>query len=320
MKKQFIKPPFLSTSFSQNGKNVKKRFENILNTNVKRAGAMLAAAVLAGAVCVGALVACDEERNAVPETGGGQGGENPVSLTMDEAVSSAILADSTHYADAEFYAEGHIILGRDGKVNADSGETEEVKVYAVTSIGGYTFMNGMFIKDSGSGAIPAVIILKPYGGGYEVLDIQYPKDGSMYADSIREMFPEAYHSQLLGGNDYYDELKKQEQAQAKEYMDSIGRTAEVGEYADLGAVLPDMNVGASNKTLELGKYDDDWKYPMFIGNVEYLENGERYIYETAWDGDESGGVLTYTKYDGEGNVIKKTVYDVEGKNVTLVSK
>ena len=34
----YIKAPLLSTSFSENGKSAKRRFENILNTKAKKAG------------------------------------------------------------------------------------------------------------------------------------------------------------------------------------------------------------------------------------------------------------------------------------------
>lgn len=46
--KKPIKPPFLSTSFSESGRNAKRRFANILNTRRRKAGAVIiAAAVLA---------------------------------------------------------------------------------------------------------------------------------------------------------------------------------------------------------------------------------------------------------------------------------
>ena len=36
-----IKPPFLSTSFFEEGKNAKRRFANILNSKAKKVGVML---------------------------------------------------------------------------------------------------------------------------------------------------------------------------------------------------------------------------------------------------------------------------------------
>lgn len=56
---EFIKPPTLSTSFSESGKNAKKRFDNILNTKAKKTGiwAFLSIVVIIG--IIGAMVAYD---------------------------------------------------------------------------------------------------------------------------------------------------------------------------------------------------------------------------------------------------------------------
>lgn len=45
--KNYIKPPTLSTSFSESGKSAKKRFENILNTRTKKTGTLSFILVLA---------------------------------------------------------------------------------------------------------------------------------------------------------------------------------------------------------------------------------------------------------------------------------
>lgn len=55
--KQYIKPPMLSTSFSESSKGAKKRFENILNTKTKRAGAAVIAVIVLASAIIGASVA-----------------------------------------------------------------------------------------------------------------------------------------------------------------------------------------------------------------------------------------------------------------------
>ncbi len=56
-----MKTPFLTTNFTESGKRVKNRFANILNTKMKRCGAVvLLLAVLISGVCA-ALVACKRE-------------------------------------------------------------------------------------------------------------------------------------------------------------------------------------------------------------------------------------------------------------------
>ena len=56
---KYIKPPTLSTSFSESGKSAKKRFENILNTKAKKAGVIAFVVVICIVLSAGALVACN---------------------------------------------------------------------------------------------------------------------------------------------------------------------------------------------------------------------------------------------------------------------
>ena len=64
-----IKPPFLSTSFSESGKSAKRRFANILAIKRRKAGAAIVALALAGVLCAGALVACEVDNGpAAPES------------------------------------------------------------------------------------------------------------------------------------------------------------------------------------------------------------------------------------------------------------
>ena len=59
----YIKPPSLSTSFSENGEIAKKRFDNILNTKVKKTGAIAFALVLMLIAVIGTMVACNNDTN-----------------------------------------------------------------------------------------------------------------------------------------------------------------------------------------------------------------------------------------------------------------
>lgn len=55
-----IKPPFLSTSFSESGKKAKLRIENILSSKVKRVGSMLIAGLVLSAGAAGAVVSIEK--------------------------------------------------------------------------------------------------------------------------------------------------------------------------------------------------------------------------------------------------------------------
>lgn len=336
MKKQFIKPPFLTTSFSESGKNAKRRFANILTTRRRKAGAALIVVAMVGVLCFGALVACEDKPSKSLGTLNGenvQAGESSLYRSIDDAVHAALLEEREGYAETEFFAEGHILLGVKSIADGNGGPDAEAEVYAITSVGGYSFMNDMFIKDAGSGAIPAVIVLKTEDGGetYTPYEIQWPKDGSYYEESIKEMFPKEYHDKVLAAQDYYSELTAQEHEQAREYLKNIGRGATIGEYYDLDPELPDMNTEASNYLLSIkgnedfglaSAYMEDFpicRFPIYQGTHEYIQDGERYIYETNWEGDKSGGVMHYTVYDETGRIRVGYNFEVKGEKVTLRS-
>lgn len=54
--KKYIRPPFLSTSFSESGKKLRARIENILNTKKRRTGAIMLLIIFAAALLFGGFV------------------------------------------------------------------------------------------------------------------------------------------------------------------------------------------------------------------------------------------------------------------------
>ncbi|MFA5536505.1 MAG: hypothetical protein WDA53_04985, partial [Bacillota bacterium] len=207
-------------------------------------------------------------------------------LTTDQAVVKALSATSNHYLEGECFAEGHIILGADK-------ERDATKIYALTMTGQYGFQNDNFVKVSGTGVIPAVVTLGSDNG----VSIEYPKDGSYYVSSIKEMFPSKYHTRVFDDRDSDRKaLKKQEQGYAKEYLSKIGRKAEIGDYGDFEHILlTDLGVSVevSNKLLE-DFYKAHSYYPYFIGTQEYLENDLRMVYQMSYH--ENQKEVSFTKY------------------------
>ena len=225
-----------------------------------------------------------------------------------ESTVTQILLDQTSsgYLEGECAAEGHIILDT-------VPEGDQTQVYLLASVGQYGFCSGHFEKISGSGAIPTRITLaQDEHGGYTLAGYWVPEDGSYYADSIKETFPAGLQDQALNSDSRYNELAAQEQVYAQAYLDSIGREAPIGEYGDFDHPLATdqgMSVEVSNDLLAAR-----WDFPYFLGNVEQVEDGVRYVYETAWDSDGSGtGTATFTKYEYDTNkIVQKYIYQVEG--------
>ena len=161
----------------------------------------------------------------------GCGGEAPSDAVLSQIVADAILSDNEDgYLGGECCGEGHKVLGTD--ISGD-----RLKVYALTMFGYYGFQNGMFIKVSGSGVIPAVMLFEKNGTDYSLLDIKYPVDGEGYAESIKQLFPLRYRVAALNSDGYISKLKAQEMKYAEEYLKNIGREAIIGEFSDLNVVL-----------------------------------------------------------------------------------
>ena len=87
----YIKPPTLSTSFSESGKSAKKRFENILNTKAKKTGVAAFVIVICIVLSVGTLVACNSGSIGVI---GGSDGPTSIVVSSDTEKKIKDLYDS----------------------------------------------------------------------------------------------------------------------------------------------------------------------------------------------------------------------------------
>ncbi|HBC92181.1 MAG TPA: hypothetical protein DCZ10_04550 [Pelotomaculum sp.] len=233
---------------------------------------------------------------------------------IDEAVGLAIKSQRTAYGAGETATEGHLVL--------DSEESNgTVKVYTIASFGAFGFENGIFTKVSGSGAIPTVMIFsRDENGGYSLLEYKEPQDGAGYAGSIKKMFPQKLRARVLSSQGDYPDLVRQQEAQASEYLKSIGRTAEVSA-AHVDKKLPDINVDASNKLFaEYTKYDSFLNNcPYWIGDRENIENGVRYTYETAQEKAGDGySLIVFRKTGEDGTIVEERRYKIVGGEPQLM--
>ena len=245
------------------------------------------------------------ENNAAAEGAESAGTENRP-LTLEQAVSAAILNEKM-YSGEECRAEGHIIL-----------ETEENEkttvVYALTMYGEYQFQNkDYFVKSAGSGVIPAVLTYETKtDGSYVLQSFRWPEDGSGYVQSIQEMFPEELWENCISiAEEDREELEAQEQAYAAAYLEMLGREAEIGDYGDFPHTLlteEGVSVEASNRLLEYSR--EVGEYPMWIGSLEKVEDGVRYIYEQILEKENQRILYRKTEY-GTGTVAESFEFDME---------
>ena len=238
----------------------------------------------------------------------------------DELLHEALLSDCYGYKAVEFWAEGHQILGtsRDGN---------RVEVYLAASVGGYGFMGGGFVSRSGWGG-PCVVVLRELDGEWSLME---RKDIEDYSEMLSIMPQTAIDRFYTLTDD--EAIRQQAMAQVQVYLDSIGRTEPIMDYADLNASSSNMLTCASN--LRCGV---DEGYPPPDITMECIEDGERYLYTRVWEPDENGvvdpqyttaehGTLTMTGTTGtetltktrkaDGAVLETTTIRVEEYRLTI---
>lgn len=230
---------------------------------------------------------------------------------LEEAVAAAILEYNCYSYDQnrEVFGEGHKLLGQE---ETDTTAT----VYVLTMYGTYQFQDGNFVKCGGTGVIPAVFqMAREPDGAYVAVRFQYPEDGGGYTESIQRMFPEELWDlcQSPSAQDQED-LKMQEKAYAEAYLEQIGREAVVGDYGDFSHILlteVGVPVEVSNTLSDTRNFAPDdpaWFAPSWLGNVERLEEGERYLYEQSYDRDKKEIRFSKIRYE-TGEVVAQSVYD-----------
>ena len=223
-------------------------------------------------------------------------------LEDDEIISKLLLQEANRgYSLGECGAEGNIILGKEIK-----GKNKFI--YALSMVGNYGFENGIFTKVSGSGVIPIVVTLDENNCTH----IEYPLDGSEYAESIEKMFPKEYQeiiwNSLDNSSENYKKIKAKEIDYAKVYLEKIDRATSIEDYVEK-VLLTDkgVSVEVSNDMIETF-YKEHHKYPYFIGNQEVIENGIRMVYEMNYD--EEKLIIKFIKYNYDTKEeVEKFIFD-----------
>ena len=224
------------------------------------------------------------------------------SVERDDRISRIILEQNRgRYLEGECVGEGHVLLGTE---QVDSTDI----YYLVTTYGEYGFENGRFVKVAGTGAIPTRITIDRANNAVEY---RQPLDGGLYMSSLEEIFPKEYIEAATDKNgELYARCEVDEQQYAYEYLEKINRRdAGIGYDNGRDYLLDDMNTDASNKLLDLY-----YEYPYWIGTLEKIEDGVRYVYKKSWTGEGGGdGVVTYEKYRFDNNQIaERAVIKVTG--------
>lgn len=197
------------------------------------------------------------------------------------------------------------------EIDKTYGDDEyDEKVYTLTSESCFGFEQDYFVEESGS-RVPAVFTLHVDEDSSEVMDCEYPGEGSDYGPSLKKMFPKTLWKTVIDVSDVNIELMwKKCTSQAQKYLDSMGRgDTKICSWGDVEHIIftdIGMPVEVSNEFINNFKFQNFYEY---IGTKETLENGKRFVYRTVTD----DGVLNlvFTKEDYEtGEVLKKIVVDL----------
>ena len=175
---------------------------------------------------------------------------SPTDTTIDgKDYRYVAVTDTERFYNSECLGEGHIILG-----SREKGGT--VEVYALCSLAGYGFRNGMLVDNSGSSCTPTLITFeKNDSGAYNYKKTQEAEDGGHFASSVRKMFPPALANKAIsaqGNEEYTASLREQCDRYAEAYLKVLGRDAEISSYREQNfLMLSDYGVFSDEDCMEL---------------------------------------------------------------------
>ena len=273
-------------AFGETG--VKQRIKNALNYK-KPAVIIITAAVIVSIIAAVCFLTDPFEKQEYNEN---------IDSLLDKAVSDVILENNKDgFYNEEFISEGHIVMG-----------TEEnngtLKAYVLEEVNSYCFINGYF-TDNGGFLDGVVMTFEHSGSEYIYKNTDHTQDGGLLKDSVKRLFPKEYQDRVISIS--YDDrnyMNRMCSDRAEEYLKSIGRTAQVKDYADIDfTLLTDAGV-----SVEVSNELTQNEYPDYIGNYEKLENGVRFVYKTEYLKNEN--IIIYIKQDYQsGNIAALSAID-----------
>lgn len=188
------------------------------------------------------------------------------------------------------------------------GTVYEVYGYAnVTSIG---FMNG-YCSDyaGGSGfSAPFVATIAYDGDTPKCKSIVFPKDGSLYRSSIKEMFPITFQHKALHPRDYTS-ARENLTKQAKDYCKENGFSCGVTLTPNVNVKLPPESVCMAWQSAGIG-FPENSHYPDFLGTVLSREKGGKLrVWQQSYN--ETTKKLYFANYINGATTATAQVYQYE---------
>lgn len=228
---------------------------------------------------------------------------------LDNAVVDLIFNDNdgNYHSSSDCKTEGHEIFCYEEYEN-------KVKVYGYVSYTELNFMNGYLCYFNGGGmSAPFVAEFELQNGEYVNGVMNYPQDGSLYTDSIKEMFPGIYALKALNYNNS-SYLKQQQEAYAKEYLDSLGFDCKIALHPDdfETKLLPAAD------HLPAGNSGYPINYPFWLGTQMFNENEKWMVYAQFYNEKEQKAYLT--SYENGSTQAVAQVYALNGRDAEYIGE
>ena len=226
---------------------------------------------------------------------------------LDSALIQLIMSDNdgSYYSTASCKTEGHEIFGYEEKGG-------KVKVYGYVSYTELNFMNGFLCYfNAGGMSAPFVAEFDVQDGEYINGVMNYPEDGSYYTSSLKEMFPKIYEIKAIT-YDNFEYIRKQKEAYAKEYLDSIGVDCKIALHPDDF----DVKLLPAADNLPDGNSGNPINYPFWLGTQMFYENEKWIVYAQFYNEKENKAYLT--TYENGSTHAEAEVYALDDQNATYI--
>jgi len=138
-------------------------------------------------------------------------GDKHLTEEMHDVISDYIVQK---YASAYYATERQFEVH---KVYGTSEANGVLSVYMWSYFAGFNKSTGT--EGQSGHSLPAVIKLKKDGEDYKVIKYTEPKDGSMYASSLKKMFPKRYLKLAQQDAGHIKDLEKEMENKVKEWLD-----------------------------------------------------------------------------------------------------
>ena len=152
-------------------------------------------------------------------------------------------------------------------------------------------------------------------GGYLFKSAEKATEDRLFGRPVKELFPSKLAEIDADGEELSAILDGQSLQYAEAYLIKIGRANALQPLNSRNTEdLTMLQTFGVSEDVAAALYDLHPEYGVYVGSIEKVENGVRYVYTVEWSDNKIGPVtVTFQKSEyGSGKIVEKYVYKVEG--------